>query len=806
MRELGRILSARRLAIGLLLLLLANGFLFAREQREKGYGLDLELPAGGYGYAVFDGSFGLTPETVDGAAAYGRYLERLDRVRDMPLPDAAARLTEEKEALEEKIGAETATDSEKLDYPAAERLLAQIGYLTGYGDWLDGIQRNREELLTFSIFNDPDSFSGRNIIKTAEEFKKLEGVELSLGADGAVEALLTFRLTDYFLLAALLLFVLAFLEERKAGLWSVVHAAPSGRLRLAVRRTLILLGASAGGVALLYGTDLAIGFALYGGAEGLDRAAQSVEALGRLPALWTVGGFLARFLLLRTAAAFFVGLLLWLLLSAVDNVKYTIVVAAGVLAAEYGLYTFLPVQSAFNVLKYFNLFTYISLSDLYANYLNIDLLGFPLGIRSISQAALVPLCLLTAAACIAVHCRKKPAAGRDLLGRAAYGINRATDKFLRRLGLLGMELHKTLWIQKGVVIAALLIYVAAGLNYTVNIPVTSAEEQAARAYTAEFAGEITDDTFARMDEARAELDAKAAAYEEAKAAYERGEMDFSHLNVYEREASAAERNGKGLAAVRARAEELRARGAEEGFAPWLVDDTPFESVYGLPAQGSQHRAAAAAALALTLLLAGSMAYERQSGMTFLLKSTARGRGALLIRKLLLAALTTALVWSAVYRMELYALLSEFSVTAWAAPVQNLSMLAEFPVHFPVAGWLAFLYIWRWLALLCGGVVVLLISSRARRAEAACVAGCLVMLLPSLLYAYLGVEAFRPLAYLLPVEAAPLLAAENGAVTGLLPYGAALIGLAGAAAGWLALSTGGARSGGSSSFGGRRGSA
>ncbi len=775
MRELGRIVRNRRFALALALILLANGVLFVREQRDRDYGLDCELPAGSY--VVFDGSFEPARETVDPAAAYGRYLDWLDRLGDMPLAEAAALLAEEREALTRKIGGDAATDSEKLDYAAVGRLLDQTDYLTGYGGWLDGVRKSRDDLLTFSIFNDPDSFSGRNIIKTAEEFEKLEGVELTLGADGAVEAVLSFRLTDYFLAAVLLLFALSFLEERKAGLWSVVHAAPDGRLQLAVRRAAILLGVSAGGVALLYGTDLAIGFSLYGGADGLGRAAQSAEVLGRLPELWTVGGFLGRFLLLRTAAAFFTGLLLWLLLAAVDNVKYAVVAAAGVLAAEYGLYTFLPVQSSFNVLKYFNLFTYVSLSDLYTNYLNIDLLGFPLGIRSISQLALIPLCLASAAACIFVQCRKKPAAGRDRLGRAAYRINRAADRLLRRLRLLGMELYKTLWLQKGVVIAALLVYTAAGLTYVVKIPVASAEEQTAREYTARFAGEITDGTFARMDGEEAELDAKTAAYEEAKAAYERGETDLSSLDGCAREASAAETRRKGLAAVRARAEELRTLGAEKSFTPWLIDEIPFESVYGSQAEGNQLRAAAAAVLALTLLLAGGAAYERQSGVVLLLRSTARGRGALLLRKLLLAAAMAGLVWAVVYGMELYALLTGFSVSAWRAPVQNLSMLAGFPAPCSVAGWLAALYAGRWFALFCGGVIVLAVSGLARRVEAACIACGGVMLLPSLLYAYLGVEAFRPLACIRPVAAMPLLNAAGGGAAEWLLCCAALAGLA-----------------------------
>lgn len=43
MRKLKRILSNRRLLFGLLLIVLVNAFLFAREQSSQNYGLDCSL-------------------------------------------------------------------------------------------------------------------------------------------------------------------------------------------------------------------------------------------------------------------------------------------------------------------------------------------------------------------------------------------------------------------------------------------------------------------------------------------------------------------------------------------------------------------------------------------------------------------------------------------------------------------------------------------------------------------------------------------------------------------------------------------
>lgn len=784
MKELRRILSNRRLLLGLVLIIMLNALLFMREQSAKDYGMDCSLPTSST--LVFDGSIPAS-ESIDAREAYAHYLDWMGKTKSLPLFEAVSTLEQEKTRLHNLLCGPDADEYARLEYIAVSNLLSQAKYLAGYGGWLNTIQKNKDNMLAFPIFNDPDSFSGRNIIKTADEFETLQGVDLALGVDGAIDALLSSPLTDYFLLVILLLFCISFLEERKKGLWSVIYAAPNGRLRLSVHRMSILFGVSVFGVLLLYGTNLIFGFSVYGGINDLGRALQSVELLGKLPVLSTVGSFLIRYFLLRIAAAFFVSLLLWLLLTAVNNVKYTIIAAAGVLVTEYSLYTFLPVQSGLNGLKYFNLFTYISLSDLYTNYLNIDLLGYPLGIRSISQLALLPLCVLTAAICIFIHCHKKPAAGKDLLGRVAYGINTVTDAGLRHLRLFGMELHKTLWIQKGVVIMALFVYLAVGLSFTANVPIYNPAEVAAQQYTIELMGEITGDTFARINAIEAELDKTIADYEDAKLAYENGEIADNQLNVYSYFAETARTNKEGLSLVHSQAEELFELGVEKGFTPWLIEQTPFESVFGTAAQNNQHQAAVIAILALTLLLAGSMAYERQSGMSFLLGATPRGRGTLLMHKIIAAALAAAVVWATVYGMELYALLSNSFIQAWDVPVQNLSMMKNFPILCSIKEWLVILYSYRLFALLCGAILILLVSSCLKRMEIAYIAACGIMLVPSLLYVYAGIEIFRPLAYISSVEAVPLLICAGGGMARFLLWGVALAIMAGMAIGWLIIS-------------------
>lgn len=765
MNEIKRIIGNRRILIGLVLVLLINGFLFTKEQTGNEYGMNLFLPQTELSVSLDSDGYDMRTEKAEAKETYARYCKWTEKVKELPLSEAASVLEQEKDRLETLLKNEDSPGNDtKAEYAAVNTLLLQTKYLNDYPDWLDSIQKNKNSMLSFSIFSAPDSFSGRNILKTAREFEKLQGVELTLGENGAIESLFSFSLTDYFLLIVLIIVSVSFLEERKKGLWNVVHATPGGRLSLALKRTAILFFTSVFGVLLLYGTNLIIGFSIYGGYDSLNRSIQSVELFGGLPQLSAIGGFLIQWFLLRIGAAFFISLLLWLLLTAIYNVKYTILITGSILALEYSLYTFLPVQSGLNLFKYFNLFTYISMSDLYTNYLNIDLFGYPFGICRISRLALFPLCVLLGIVCIVINCHKKPAAGKDLLGRFAVKLNGMIDKFLGQLHLFGFEVYKTVWIQKGIIVIALLVYLVLGLSYTAPVPVSNAAEGAARQYTAELAGEITEETLNRIDDIQSELNRTIAGYEAAKTAYENGDMEYPQFDVYAREASAAQIKGEGLNIVRNRIEELNRQAQEKGFVPYLIAEAPFESVYGKSAESNRQSAAMLSLLILGLLLAGCMTYENQSGITGLTASAVRGRGILLVRKILIAAGSAVLVWAVVYGLELRAFLMICDTNTLSASIGNLALYENLTLSCSISTALICLYGFRLLVLFCAVMLALLVSSCTKRMEAAYIAVSAVLLLPSLLYSYMGLAPMKFLSLSVPLSVVPLLQSENAMIT------------------------------------------
>lgn len=91
----------------------------------------------------------------------------------------------------------------------------QVDYVDSYPAYLEKIQIQASQQSQTSIFGAENSYSRRNLRKTAEDFAAIGDVEAQIGNNRGIEAWMAFELGDYFQLAGMVIFVLALLEERK---------------------------------------------------------------------------------------------------------------------------------------------------------------------------------------------------------------------------------------------------------------------------------------------------------------------------------------------------------------------------------------------------------------------------------------------------------------------------------------------------------------------------------------------------------------------------------------------------------------
>ncbi len=620
-------------------------------------------------------------------------------------------------------------------------LIDEIDYLAGYGDYLTNIQSQAQIQSQTSLFGKPGSFSRRNLKKTADDFATILGVDVELGSSAAITKWLDFEdeLGDYLHLLAIVIIVMAFLEERRRGLWSVIRSLRGGRARLGLTRLGVLFFGSVLAMVLFTLSPLLLSLAIHGGWADLSRPLQSVPAFGTCPLSITFAQWLLQFLALKVLAGVLMGLLVWCLLGSLTNVQFSVSVLGAALAAEFALYELLPVQSFLNVLKYFNIFAYVHTAALYTKYLNVNLFGFPAGIRGMAITGIAVFGTVLAVLAVLTQALRRPEGSRDILGRAAAPVEKLLDRLRSRLSLGGWEGWKHLVFQYGILLLAVAVFATGKLTF-----IQAASDREDPMYAA------------YMDELQGPIDGSTYEY-------------IAHARESARESEDPSSLLHALDAVEDRLEELCTRAEAGGYRPWVVNSRPYDWVYGGDSRERQRLNSAVAIILVSLLAASLWSYERESGVPALLRATPRGRGALLRRKALAAALLAGSIWAVMGFFELKNGFLLFRPQGLSAPARNIDDLARFPLPVNCWQYLAILYALRLMMLIGVAEAAMCVGYLCPTVRTSYVACAAALGLPALLTA-LGVDLFKWVSPVIPVSSAELMwSLGGGSMIALIPW-------------------------------------
>lgn len=574
------------------------------------------------------------------------------------------------------------------------RLRIQAEYLLDYPDYLDRVQEQSYQMQHSSIFGgDPNSFTYRNILKTAKDFESCSGSGIRLGNDRAIQDWLSFSWADWGFLAAVLLLVMSFLDERKKGLSAIVRSSPAGRGKLQFSRLLILLFYCAGMTLLLYYLPLGLSLSMEGGWEDLSRPVQSLAEFQKCTAQLTISEFFAHFFFVKTACGFLLGVLIWFALSFLEQVQLCWMATAAGLAVEYLLYSNIPAQSILSPLRYVNMFSYVFTSQLYTEYVNINLLSYPVGKSTLLIGLLITVAVVLSVVIAILLPKRYPFGNRDRLGKWLHLWNRAGDALRRRLGMIGFEWYKLLFLTAGGLLLIL------GLLFSRDLPLNSGaynrlEDSVYRQYMAQVQGPVTQATFDYITQ--------------AKAALETSEMDTAE---FEAALSRLEQTVNGLS---------------EGA--WLVDDTMFMNIYGSDSWYAQRNTALVALLILCACLSPLFSAEQNSDLRKVLHSTPRGRERLFWTKYGVALDVAALVWLMVFVQEWCTASNMLGEAVLNAPCISIEMLMKFPGT--VRSFLTVLCISKGIALLIPMNLCVFIGVQSRGFEKALLISIISILIPA----------------------------------------------------------------------------
>ena len=596
----------------------------------------------------------------------------------------------------------------------------QAEHLVRYAAYRSNIQTQAQTMQQSSIFGgDPNSFTYRNILKTAGDFDKLSAENISLGNDRAVRYWLSFRGADWFFAAAVLIMVMSLLEDRAKGLVAIVRTCPSGRERLQIQRMFLLLGSCAVGALLFYGLPLGLSFLLDGGAGDLLRPVQSLPEFRQCTLEITIGGFLIHFLVMKVLCGWVFGMVLWFSLCFLTRAELSWLLTSAILGVEYLLFFWLPDHSLFSPLREINLFSYLFTFDLYTRYTNVNFLGYPVGRYALLTGLMVLLLMLIGIMLVLVIPRRFPFGNRDLLGKWIDLWNRAGDRLRGHLGCYGFELYKHLFLSFG----GLFLLVAFLLTQNLicgTLAYMKDDDPLYRQYVMELQGPIGQDTYDYLAQAHAAL-------------------EQANTDTYAYEAAL---------------ERLEAELAEAPEGGWLVYEPLFLNCYGEKSLIAQQQNAFLSYLCLILCLSPLFSCEGSGDVRRILRSTSGGRGKLFRSKYGTAVTIAAVIWLRVLCGEWRLSANYMGQTILSAPAVSIGMLRDWPLS--VGGTLAAVYLFKFLCMLIPTNFCIAISQRCRGFEKTFLLSALLLLLPSAVWYLTGGELAILTPAVLLADASPLL--------------------------------------------------
>ena len=449
----------------------------------------------------------------------------------------------------------------------ARELQGQYEHLLGYDDYLTKIQREVKRLQTVSLFSDPKSVAYQNTAKTARDFP--ESVAVTSGHDLAVTTFFEDKWTDYSIFLVMCLVCGLFAAERKEGLWSMIHAAPGGRGRLALKRTGILFAAAWISSLVLIGSKLLLCNWEYHGFSEWGRMIQSIPMFSNVPTPMTIGQFWGLYITVKALGAFWIGLVLWAVLSMISDLGLALCTAGGLMAAEFAC-TAIPSNSIFAPARYVNVFSYVDFQPVFTKYLNIRLFGTLVQGSDLVLLLLPVLCLIFVGLNVFITLRKYPIAPTNRILRWADSICKRINPVLAG----GGETCKLLIKRKGILLLVLLAVFVFQMDAPPRTRVDY--DPLIQYYQQKYIGPITEQKLETMEE------------------------ELSYI--------LGSPNGEGLQRVID-----DAKAAPVGA--WIIPTAPYDAIWSNNEENYHRTTALVAMLILVLVLSPIASQEKQSNMT-----------------------------------------------------------------------------------------------------------------------------------------------------------------------------------------------
>ncbi len=604
------------------------------------------------------------------------------------------------------------TDNLWTEVSLYNRVIAEMESCASYGEYLKKIDDDAETMTSISIFSKPGTFSYRNIMKTPEAFAHLKGNTLTYSPSNGIKMATEFLPTDIIAIVMILICVVSMLtREKELRQLGLIKTTFRGRVALIGAKFAVGCLSCALILLLLYGINFTMAYFSYGFGD-LDRYIQSVYGYIGSQLSITVIQYCGLFLLTKIS----VYLLIMSILFFVANLAKKSVQLYLILGVIFGvsaiLYYSIQPSSYLSLFKYINPVSFLHTDTLFQNYLNMNLLGYPVNLWPIFIASVIIGIVIFSVGGMYIFCKQKSvdaSTSSTFLSRIFRKIS--LPKLYRTTSVFLHELYKIMIGGKVLLILLLFAGVVAYTYQPMKEIFYTSEDVHYKQYMLELEGPVTDDKLDYLVE------------EQNLLSQSPGDLTTASKQ-------------KALDMVLAHTTYLQEK---EG---WYLYDSGYKMLTGETYQGRPHDFQMALLAAAMVIACLSYVYsvEHQNGATVLLRCTYKGRRSTFVSKLVISVLIVTLIYMITYAPYFYNVLSAYGTKAISAPACSIEHLASLPHGISILGYLILISTMRYVALLLAMIIIFASSVKLKSHILTLLAASGVLILP-LILSMLGIRVF-----------------------------------------------------------------
>lgn len=585
-------------------------------------------------------------------------------------------------------------------------------YYQSYHADIDKIIKSSDELNTYSIFTQKDSFSERNIQQTKNDFEKMANITPAEIDNEFLFVYFDFPWSNIILISFAILGAFVFLEKKSRGMQAIIHSSVSGRQKFVMRRLFAIFLFDLCCILFFQGVLFILCSLKYGGDTGsfLGYSIQSIPLFKMLTIRMTIGEFIIADFVFKLLKCFVLSICLWVIFMMIDNILLSLGIMTVAGLVEYALYDFISPGYKMELLHYCNFFYIFSDNSFWTEYKNLNIFSYPFNSKLVIIILLVLLTLSVSVIVLIYGKKSYPTKEHNnFLDRVMKMTARKWDNILafiqENMGCMGSEFYKILIIQKGILLLIVTVLALLVLNPVSNVKFMGYQKEY-NEFILEFGGAPNDTSDKAIQELEKELESENNTYEAVVEDYEKGLKTEEEMYEAEMIYNALAYKREFFQKIQEQTNYLKEL-EKKGSIGWYVNSFAFLKLL----EDEKMINVVIILLFATLISEASMLEEKKSGMIKNIHCTYYGRKNMFNYKFRVTGVLSILVYLVMITIRFINVKHTYGVEGLRAPAQSFYELSGLNIDCSLLTYLLCFYGVRMVSIICLSIVITAFSRR-----------------------------------------------------------------------------------------------